>query len=959
MKSRSPGSLQFPVWKDVDILVVGSTSAAVTAALAAAENGSRVAVLSDETYFGSDLAGALRLWACERKGFDEVVSAAFATSASEPARPAALKRSMEQALMRAGIPFLFGVRPIGLLRSEQHVLQGALIAARTSPFGITCRTIIDATPQGIIARMAGIPMAKRPETPASVSWRVFSDREPSAWPGTTHRIEPDYHQLLKDGPKQYQAYELQIAREELGMDQRAVEHEARALLIDESVWVTADVLGEDIRDVHAGFPLQCDIASLTDLSLEGASSIWLANGLAPLSDAGLPNYPDFLAALGRRVGALAAKKTAPSIFSTISALLLTTGGDSMRPYSFAGAFLRDSGSTLQIDRVAFPEWEEFDVVVAGGGTAGAPAAIAAARAGARTLCLEMAHGFGGVGTLGLISSYWFGNKVGFTTELNDLVSEFDTLSRAKNGNMWHPGVKSGLYHRLLRDAGGTGWLGSFACGVSGSGNRPEGLLVSTPYGCGFVSARCFVDATGNADLAAAAGASCRLMGSRHAAVQGTGISPRVHPSVLHQNSDHTFVEENDPLGITHAHMQAREKYPHDFETMPFVNSRERRQIHGDLEVSPLDILTARTFPDTVFTASSNFDTHGFIIHPVFMVAPPDHKPLQAHVPLRCMLPKGIEGILVTGLGMSAHRDALPVIRMQADVQNQGYAAGLLAAQCSKSGENFREIDVRAFQQRLVAEGIISSETALHQDSFPLPASAVEEALRSDLSDVKHVAILFANSERSREGLLRLLRDTDDADRQDKAALILGLVGCSEPAGYLKARLSDATWDEGWNYRGMGQFGSSMSRLDAMIIAFGRTGDPQAGGVLAKLAERLGKDAEFSHCRAIALAAANLRDPGLALALERLLNLPGFCGHAFRTVGEMLADSDGDPTSTTSRNLSLREIYVARGLFLSGDPHGRGRAILETYSGDLRGHFARHALAVLEGGMSSSDPLELA
>jgi hypothetical protein len=48
----------------------------------------------------------------------------------------------------------------------------------------------------------------------------------------------------------------------------------------------------------------------------------------------------------------------------------------------------------------------------------------------------------------------------------------------------------------------------------------------------------------------------------------------------------------------------------------------------------------------------------------------------------------------------------------------------------------------------------------------------------------------------------------------------------------------------------------------------------------------------------------------------------------------------------ARNRALRELHLARGLFLAGDRNGRGRAILETYAQDLRGIFARHARAVL-------------
>ncbi len=48
----------------------------------------------------------------------------------------------------------------------------------------------------------------------------------------------------------------------------------------------------------------------------------------------------------------------------------------------------------------------------------------------------------------------------------------------------------------------------------------------------------------------------------------------------------------------------------------------------------------------------------------------------------------------------------------------------------------------------------------------------------------------------------------------------------------------------------------------------------------------------------------------------------------------------------SRTLSLRELILARALFRCGDHEGLGERILRTYTQDLRGHYARHAHAVL-------------
>ncbi len=945
--------ISLPVWRTTDVLVVGSTTAAVSGALSAREAGRNVVLAGDENYLGQDLGGDLHLW--EQNSNDPLVQQAMKACEEAPARPAALKRALEHRLLAAAIPFLYGVRPVGLLRDKGTRIHGVIFAARTSLFVILCDQVIDASPFGLGLRLAECPLS--PRIADRIGWRVLASKEPIGWPGEIQSLPTPYRQVLKDGEMSYAGFELSISRSGLTSTPMGMEHILRASLVDEAVWFAASHLIDPGIDELAGASRRESIHDLTDADLAVGDGIWNASRLSAVADLSGLTDPSAMSNLGRRTGKLAASHVRSRVEAD---LIFHSGNGATGNFAFSPAFLRNSGTSVQVEALSFPDWESVDVLVAGGGTGGAPAAIAAARAGAKTLCLESAHGLGGVGTTGLISSYWFGNKVGFTEELNGRVSAADSLSQSKKGNGWRPEVKSAIYHRMLQEAGGTAWMGSFAFGARLVGNRPDGLLVSTPFGCGFVKAKTIVDATGNADLAAACGAECRQIGSQHVAVQGTGISPRVHPGVPHQNSDHTFIEENDPEGITAAHVQAREKYSNDFETAPFVNSRERRQIVGDFEISPLDILAGRTFPDTIFTASSNFDTHGFIVHPVFMVAPPDHKPLQAHVPLRCMIPRGIEGLLVTGLGMSAHRDALPVIRMQADVQNQGYAAGLLAAQTAQSGQNFGDIDVKAFQQQLVTQGIISNATALDEDSFPLPAEAIAEAALGDLRNAKNVAILFAHPEVSRQQLIDVMQMDADPARRETAALILGLMGAPQAAGPLLEYLSRATWDEGWNYRGMGQFGASMSPLDAQIIALGRCGTADAVAPLIRLVGELNGDAAFSHCRAVALASAMLKDADLTLALAGLLDLPGLCGHAFDTMEDLLTDTDGDPTSTRSRNLALRELYLARGLYLAGDINERGRQILESYTHDLRGHFARHATAVLATASSEPDNhLELA
>ena len=73
----------------------------------------------------------------------------------------------------------------------------------------------------------------------------------------------------------------------------------------------------------------------------------------------------------------------------------------LRPYES-----RKASRTVPSKARALPVFGTFDVVVVGGGTSGAPAGIAAGRAGARTLIVEYLHTLGGVGSDGMVLGYY-------------------------------------------------------------------------------------------------------------------------------------------------------------------------------------------------------------------------------------------------------------------------------------------------------------------------------------------------------------------------------------------------------------------------------------------------------------------------------------------------------------------------------------------------------------------------
>jgi hypothetical protein len=52
---------------------------------------------------------------------------------------------------------------------------------------------------------------------------------------------------------------------------------------------------------------------------------------------------------------------------------------------------------------------------------------------------------------------------------------------------------------------------------------------------------------------------------------------------------------------------------------------------------------------------------------------------------------------------------------------------------------------------------------------------------------------------------------------------------------------------------------------------------------------------------------------------------------------------------------LKELFLGRALFKCGDYNGLGKQILQNYSNDLRGHYARHASGVLQMFQNASVP----
>jgi hypothetical protein len=467
-----------------------------------------------------------------------------------------------------------------------------------------------------------------------------------------------------------------------------------------------------------------------------------------------------------------------------------------------------------------------------------------------------------------------------------------------------------------------------------------------------VLAKVVIDSTGNSDVAAAAGARTTYTNADELAMQGTGLPP-MKLGASYTNTDFTIVDETDMMDVWHVLVYAKTKYAKAFDMGELVDTRERRRIVGDFTMTLPDQINGRTYPDTICLSYSNFDTHGYTVDPYLLVEHPDKKPFTVNIPYRCLLPKGLDRILVTGLGISVHRDAVPFTRMQPDIQNQGYSAGLIAATVARENIATRAVDLHPIQEDLVKKGVIPQHCLTDHDSYPMPAEKIAEAVKKAPSG-EGMAVIITHVQQS----LPLLHDAYDhaGTSADKLAYakILAVLGDKTGNDDLIKAIDQMPWDKGWNFRGMGQFGQSMSPLDTMIVALGRTHDKRAVPILLKKVAQLDATKEFSHHRAVALALESIGDPSAAPALAELLKKPGMTGYAHPDVdGERQASGASDVDLST-RMTSLRELSLARALFRCGDVDGMGRKILEQYTRDLRGHLARHAQAVLDEKNGKSD-----
>lgn len=166
-------------------------------------------------------------------------------------------------------------------------------------------------------------------------------------------------------------------------------------------------------------------------------------------------------------------------------------------------------STIDLSRL--PVYAEAEVVVCGGGTAGAFAAIAAAREGRSTLLIEQFGALGGTATVGLTTpmmhSHIDGNPQ--CSYLSRLVHErlLQMGGADASGVRFDPLLLGVALEQLCVESGVQLLCHTFVPEVVCRDGAISAVVIANKAGLSLVKGRVFIDATGDGDISVRAGAA--------------------------------------------------------------------------------------------------------------------------------------------------------------------------------------------------------------------------------------------------------------------------------------------------------------------------------------------------------------------------------------------------------------------------------------------------------------------
>ncbi len=131
--------------------------------------------------------------------------------------------------------------------------------------------------------------------------------------------------------------------------------------------------------------------------------------------------------------------------------------------------------------------------------------------------------------------------------------------------------------------------------------------------------------------------------------------------------------------------------------------RESRHILGEYRLTVDDVLDGRVTEDAIALCSNSVDVHG-------RFGPTSNEYVAVRsgsyygIPYRCLVPLGVDGLLVAGRCLSADSEAAGAVRVMPPCMCMGQAAGTAAALAARHGIEPRHIDVSELTAELKKGG---------------------------------------------------------------------------------------------------------------------------------------------------------------------------------------------------------------------------------------------------------------
>jgi len=789
-------SAKRPPVRAYDVVVIGGNLAGCFAALHAVRRGLRVLVIERRTFLATDITATMRPWLHEA-GFETLyrnmkdlflpdeeqpeVGVPFEPGESAetfgediPLFCGTIKKQFMAALREWGVDVLLMTGVWGVLADQQR--KKAFGVAVANKFGLhvaRCRSIID-------AREPPPPDRDRSLRQFSYSLEFYGVADDAAsevavyeslgllenkvW---VHRGKRragqcfvEFHFVAHRGNAEPEA-----RRKAEALCRHLIEHEpafAKAHLV-QLAWETLELGGQRPRVTRPGYSNYVSVGRYTGHGLSCQDVLDMDARTKPLAQ----NL-----ALGRGGDA--------------EALFIHHAGSAIPLEKCEIAPVEDIHLNEAIQRISFdletylPRILQRDVVIAGGGTAGAMAAMGAAERNAKVMTIEYFPELGGTKTLGRVSGYYWGYKeTALYRQTEEGIKAQSTLLGGKSR------ICAMMFYLRKQATQKNGKLqtNSIVCGATKDGDRVTGIVVEAGGDVAIISGKVIIDATGDGDVAAFAGAAWHSGNRRMSATQNYSQWD-VNPGLAEwkdasTNRDYDILM-NHHLSEFQRGYQLSHEQSHYYDFASMLTVRESRRIVGEYTITLKDVVEDRHHADVICLASSDYDPHHFGDTALTRVGCllPHGISAVVEIPYRALLPKGLRGLLVSAKAISQTHNALQFTRMSFDVMTLGYVTGWIAALACQAKQDPHEFKAESIQTALSELDIVPAVRLARPVEITYDQSHLETQIEGLVAGKENslIRVLALPGETVEPLLEARFRKTEDGAVQRRFAKALAWLG---------------------------------------------------------------------------------------------------------------------------------------------------------------------------------------